>query len=294
MSTTLKTQPTPNAAIPASMRVLHITGQKRPGGWLTDALATDDATQIHVEQTVGCAAGLAMLRDKIFDAVLVSHVPGELDSLELTAGYRAGGAEEPIVILGTECEQEMAVSCYEAGADGYLCIDTTTTRALIWVVSRAIQRYQLVQENRRLNQAEQTRLQRERDAVERLLDDQRRMILDSTSDPQLPNALIGHYRELLRTYVIMGSGNLADELGQLASVLVSATVTAKQFIHLHLYVLQELIHGLGKRSARHVMSRADLLALELLTHLSNGYQHRHDEYVFSPPQQALPGFDEAV
>jgi CheY-like chemotaxis protein len=271
-------------------------------------LDADSATEIQVDQTVGCAAGLARLRDEVFDAVLVSHVPGELDSLELIEGYRAGGAEEPIVVLGTESEQEMAVPCFEAGADGYVCINTTTTRALIWVVARAIQRHQLAQENRRLNQSEQTRLQRERDEVERLLEDQRRLIvlplppgvrsgaarpIDPHQAPRLPGQLIAHYRELLRTYVIMGSGNLAGELAQLAELLVSAGLGARQVMHLHLYVLQELVHGLGTRSSRHVMSRADLLAMELMVHVADGYRRRHDEYLHPPVQQMLPGFDAA-
>jgi DNA-binding NarL/FixJ family response regulator len=283
------------------MRVLHITGRKRTGAWLAEALAADNATEIHVDQSMGSAAGLARLRDEVFDAVLVSHVPGELDSLELTAGYRAGGADEPIIVLGTESEQEMAVPCFEAGADGYLCVNTTTTRALIWVVARAIHRHQLAQENRRFNQAEQTRLQREHDEVDRLLDDQWRLVadpgpagtraIDPHQAPRLPGELISHYRELLRTYVIMGSGNLADELRQLADLLVCAGLGVRQVMHLHLYVLQELVHGLGMRSARHVLSRADLLSLELTLHMADGYRRRHDEYVRPPVQRLLPGFN---
>ncbi len=56
--------------------------------------------------------------------------------INLVEGYRAGGADEPIVVLGTESEQEMAVFCYEVGADGYVCVNTATTRNLIWVVVR--------------------------------------------------------------------------------------------------------------------------------------------------------------
>ena len=42
-----------------------------------------------------------------------------------------------------------------------------------------------------------------------------------------------------------------------AGVLVAAGLTARQTLHLHLHVLEELIHGLGSRSTRHVMNRAD-------------------------------------
>ena len=160
-----------------------------------------------------------------------------------------------------------------SGADGYVCVHTTTTRNLIWVIARAVQRHQLVRDNRQLTLAEQARLQREHDEAACLLGQQRTLVDEPTPDGQpdeilpmhfLPAELIDHYRELLRTYVIMGSGNLSVELKHLAELLVAAGVTARQTVRLHLHVLTELIHGLGSRSTRHVMNRADLLVLEVI------------------------------
>ncbi len=61
-------------------------------------------------------------------------------------------------------------------------------------------------------------------------------------------------------------------------------------MQLHVHVLEELIGSLGNRSARHVMTRADLLVLEIMAHLADGYRRRyHNEH--RPAQQlALPGF----
>ena len=164
MGAALKTKKPRNQAanvpwgmIPPTLRVLYITSRQRTGGWLAEAFAADSASEILLDQVLGSAAGLARLRDETFDAVLVSHAPGELDAMELIEGYRASGAEEPIIVLGTQSEQEMSVVCYEIGADFYVCVNTTTTRNLIWVVVRAVQRHQLARENRRLQQAERTR-----------------------------------------------------------------------------------------------------------------------------------------
>ena len=298
--------PTPRFGLPAVMRVLHITTQQRSGGWLAEAFAADSASQVVLEEAVGTADGLARLRDEAFDAVLVSHEPGQLDALELIEGYRVGGADEPVVVLGNRSEQEMAALCYEVGADGYVCVNTTTTRNLIWITARAIQRHYLVRENRRLNLAEQMRLQREHDEADRLLTQQRSLLGELESLPgrvwrllgqdvrpalPLPDELVAHYRELLRTYVIMGSGNLADELQQLGGLLVSARLSARQTMQLHLHVLEELVHGLGARSTRHVMTRADLLILEVTMHLAEGYRRRYHERVHLPLQQMLPGFE---
>jgi len=291
--------------MPSTLKVLYITGRGRTGQWLAEAFAADSAAQILLDQAIGSANGLARLRDEAFDAILVSHEPGGLDAFELIEGYRGGGADEPIVVLGTESEQEMAVACYEVGADGYVCVNTTTTRNLIWVVVRAVQRHQLARENRHLNQAEQLRLQRDREEAEKLLGEQRAMLAQANDVARdldgrnlrarqwpvaLPIELVAHYRELLRTYVIMGSGNLAAELARLAEILVSAGLSADQTMQLHLTVLEELVRGLGTRSTRHVMTRADLLALEMMVHLTEGYRRRHEDLLHPPVQRRLPGF----
>lgn len=332
MAATLRRPPRPISAdilggLPSSIRVVFISDRQRTGGWLADALVKESGRQVVLEEIAGAAAGLARLRDEAFDAILVSHEPGELNAVELVAGCRAGGAEEAILVLGNQSEQQMAASCFAAGADAYVCAHTTTTQNLFWVVARAVQRHELTRDNRRLKLAERQRLQRERDEAERLLVQQRALISDleaiqrgdephsgkttaprrgqlrdrpdgSTADSSaenppvgLPPELIQHYRELLRTYVIMGSGNLAAEMNRLAALLTTSGVSARQTMQLHLHVLEELVRGLGTRSTRHVMTRADLLALEVMVHLAEAYRERYYERTHPPAQRMLPGFE---
>ena len=54
----------------------------------------------------------------------------------------------------------------------------------------------------------------------------------------------------------------------------------------------EMVRGLGTRSTRHVMTRADLLVLEIMTHLAEGYRHRYLERRFPEEQGWLPGFED--
>ena len=303
-------------SLPLKMRVLYITNHRRTGGWLAEAFAADSASRVDLHEAIGTTAGLARLRDEAFDAVLVSHEAGELDALDLIEGYRVGGSEEPIVVIGIQSEQEMAALCFEVGADAYLCANTTTTRNLIWTVARAVGRHQLVRDNRRLSQAEQQRIQREHNEAEQLLTQQRKLTTDTKphrpgaadhgeqlaadttstqpdrSPPRLPGELIEHYRELLRTYVIMGSGSLSCDLARLAEWFTTAGITSRQTMHLHLYVLEDLIAGLGARSTRHVMTRADLLVMEIMMHLAESYQRRYQERVRPPAQLLLPGFED--
>ncbi len=323
--------------LPARMHVLHIANQHGLGDWLADAFLADSASEVQLAKAIGTSAGLSRLRHDVYDAILICHQPGELDALDTVEGIRAAHPDVAIVVLGAQSEQEMAALCYEVDADAYVCVHTATTRALIWQIARAIERHQLLAENRKLHQAEQHRLQSEHQEVERLLDQQRGLIADlaaiergvetrqadtpgdtatnaRATNPadcanlaapppahsgrrrerdsgELPDRLVAHYRELLRTHVIMGSGQLTEEMNKLADLLATAEVTARQAMWLHLRVLEELIRGLGNRSARHVMNRADLLVVDVLVHLTERYRQRYLDRVRPPRQQTLPGID---
>jgi DNA-binding NarL/FixJ family response regulator len=322
--------------MPLRIKVLYVTTLHRTGGWLAEAFAADSATQVVLEEAIGVTAGLAQLRDEAFDAVLISHEAGVLDGLEFCEGLRAGGHEEPMIIMGTDPSAELAALAYEVGADAYCSVAETTTRSLLWTFARAIERFQLMRENRRLVQVERQRLAQEHQEAERLLTEQRALITElehirdavpqappptaitiasdlrdaedsddkSTSPPSLirsltsdvptkcdlPDRLVSHYRELLRAYVVMGVGNLVDEMTGLANLLADAGISARQTMQLHVHVLEELIASLGNRSARHVMNRADLLVVEVMAHLADGYRRRYDEREHPAEQLWLPSF----
>jgi hypothetical protein len=313
--------------MPARIKVLYVTTLHRAGAWLAEAFRADCATEVVLVETVGVTAGLAQLRDEVFDAVLVSHEPGVLDGLELVEGMRGGGNDEPVLVLGKAPSSQMAALTYEVGADAYCCVAETTTRSLLWTFARAIERCQLVREHRRLVQNDEQRLAHEHQEAERLLAEQRALIAElelirdgsgeggerarggessdsvgtgsprlpfSSSTPvascDLPDRLVSHYREMLRAYVVMGAGNLADEMVRLAAMLTEADVSAQRAMQLHVQVLEELVSSLGNRSARHVMTRADLLVLEIMAHLADGYRRRYHEGCRGDKQLGLPGF----
>ena len=311
------------SGLPSLMKVLYITSSQRTGDWLAEAFAADSAAQIVLEEAVGKTAGLSRLRDEVFDAVLVSHEPGELDALEVVEGLRTGGNEEPMILLGTVPPEQIDALCYEVGADDYCCVTETTVRGLLWKFARAMQRHELLRENRRLVQVQRQRLQQEHHEAQRLLDQQRALIDDleglrtgktqlsdqplgniddslaktavnKTDSPlALPESLVKHYRELLRAYVIMGVGNLADEMSALAQLLAASGASAQRALQMHVTVLEDMVQGLGNRSARHVINRADLLVLEVMGHLADGYRQRCHEVRGPGCQLPLPGFENA-
>jgi AmiR/NasT family two-component response regulator len=312
------------------MRVLYVAGGRRTGSWLAEAFAADSASEVMLEYAEGAAQGASRLRDESFDAVLISHEPETLDSLELIEGLRGGGIEEPVIVLGEGSSAEMESMAFEVGADAYVDVDAATTRTLIWLVARAMERHHLIRENRRHRQTESQRFQQEQNEAIRRLTDQRELIgvtgvtplkprstkargaagdssapgdrrspeeaeigplADFTPPPDcVPAQVVEHYGELLRTSVIMGCGNLGNELATLTRILACLGVQSGEALQLHLHAVEHLVQGLGSRSARHVMTRADQVALEVMLHLSDSYRNRLCELLHPKQQRTLPGF----
>lgn len=320
-----KSVPAPvEQGLPSHWRALYIFDRARTGAWLVESFVTETPAEVEIHEAAGRTAGLARLRDEIFDVIFVSHNPPELDALELAVAYRTAGTDEALIVLGRQSEQELAVPCYEAGADGYLCVTTATSQVLIWTALKAVQRCHLTRQNRRFQQSESQRLQREREEALRVLHHQKRLTSHTNGSssghiprwglergipevnedlyenlsqfqlpepPDLPARLIAHYRELLRAYIIMGSGHLGRELSELAEVLATAGLSPKEVMHLHLYVATELIRGLGSRSTRHVITRANLLIIEVLLQLAEAYRARYRDASRPPIQLFFPEFE---
>jgi len=72
--------------------------------------------------------------------------------------------------------------------------------------------------------------------------------------------------------VLMGSGSIASEISEMADRIVATRIPPHEALQLHLRSVEGLVKGLGNRSARHVMARADLLAVEMMTHLAHRSQ----------------------
>lgn len=302
--------------LPQRLKLLCVTTLHQSAGWISGALMAEGVQHATVEEAIGATSALSRMRDEVFDAVIVMHEPGVLDGEELIEGLRAGGHDEPIVAIGRLEDAESRTAFYEAGADAYCPLRHTTPRTLLWELCAAIQRQKLERENRRLHEAEKQRLAVEHHEAERLLAEQRGLLVElddlrrrqdcllgegsvapettpgfrphRTSD--LPEALVANYRDVLRAYVVMGVGNLTEEMSKLAELLAASSVSASRAVQLHLDVLEQLVQGLGSRSARHVMNRADLLVLELMIHLADGYRRRYRDVEHPPAQMMLPGF----
>ena len=134
-------------------------------------------------------------------------------------------------------------------------------------------------------QIERQRLQHDCDEAQRLLKQQCNILSESNGEtsseqrrePELSEPIIQQYRQLLRTHVIMGAGNLEREIYQLTEQLLEVCAAPREVILLHTSAADQLIRGMGTKGSRHILARADLLILELLAQLSSGYRSRYLE-----------------
>ena len=267
---------TPNGHLPPVMRLLHVQDPVNAGTWLADRLSEDTAVEIQLE-VHDPATAMSRLREEPFDAVLISHLPGKLDAIELVPALRAGShLDQPVLVLGEESPGEMTALCLEASADTYLWVPQTTVRTLLWQIARASERHRLLAENRRWQQSsDQQRVRQHQEALHQLRQ-QRGLLVDHIMHKEQdesatpPGWLVDHFRHLLRNYVVMGCGNLSAEVAQLVQQLGQYEVTLRESLVAHTVAVEELVLGLGHRSAWHVISRGNLLAYELILQMLEG------------------------
>ncbi|MBS0264045.1 MAG: response regulator [Planctomycetes bacterium] len=273
--------------LPNRLRLLCV-GSSEPS-WISLALNLD-ALGCHEPsfRWVSTAnEALSLLRDESFDCLLLrttaARSSAEEDPLTLARGIRAGGYLDPIVVVTTGIDDASWTEALRLNVDLLVSAKGWESSALIQTIQRAVERGRMLHEIDRLSTADRRRLVRERDEADQLLEQQRRILqglerhlqtTTATLPLTLPPAFDEYYQELLRTYVIMGSGNLSGEIAKLAELLAQAGLTPPQVLRLHLDRVEQLVRGLGNRSTRHVMSRVDLLALELMVNLGECYQRQ--------------------
>ncbi len=220
------------------------------------------------------------------------HPDAFAEAASLVRAIRASGCEDPLVLLAPRISDADWLDLSREECELLQSARLWDSPALASVIKRAIFRSEQTRQSRRLEIAQSKRMARERDEAEHLLNQQRRIIddLDATNVTRqamldcfgrvtpcrtaLPPEINSYYQELLRTYVIMGSGNLGGEITKLADLLAVAGCGPREALSLHLERVESLVGGLGNRSTRHILARADLLALELMIHLGESYRRR--------------------
>ena len=301
------------AGLPSRLRLLCVCPVEPSWVSLSLLLDAEHCHQPQFQWVSTSSEALALLRDESFDCVLVGDrlhsvrldapTKSQFDVLSLVRAIRASGCDDPIVLITTHLDEDRWAKLCEYECEILITSNLWESITVVPVIKRAFTRVGKLRDHHRMEMADHRRLVRDRDEADSLLTQQREIIRELEalnrgavqvnesheatplsqigSDSQssrtplpLPEEINDYYQELLRTYVIMGSGNLGNEIARLAELISTAGLTPRETLQLHLERLETLVRGLGSRSTRHVMARADLLALELMMHLGECYQRQ--------------------
>lgn len=291
------------------LRLLWI-GPTEPS-WIGLALRLDAQgyTETRFRWAATPATAMTILRDEPFDCILIGDSPPGASSrisnepAHLVEALRRSGYADPVIYVASLIDDLQLARLIELDCDTLVTNESSDSPALLPLIQRSIATAERLREFHRLSVVQQRRIIRERDEAEQLLQQQQAIIskleipltidaaqpldLEEDTDTQthsntsapkptvnLPAETAEFYQELLRTYVIMGSGSLESDIAGLAKLIVAAGVSPKQTLQFHLERVENLVRHLGNRSARHVMARADLLALEVVVQVGEEYRQR--------------------
>jgi hypothetical protein len=314
----------PSSGLPPEFRLLCVGPTEPDWVGLTLQLDAVGCNDPKFRWVSSASETMTLLRNEAFDCIVIECWPTNLDDVkwdaaDLVHAIRASGCGDPIVLLTGQPDDGLTVEACSSHCEILVSTAVWSSRALVSVIQQSIRLLETAEQNHHHVVANHRRLVRERDEADHLLRQQRDIIREleaitqGTSDPPLNDSVDGitdsdapvpvrktrllripekiktYYHELLRTYVIMGSGSLGGEIAQLASVLAEVGLSPRDTLSLHLEQVEQIVSGLGNRSSRHVMSRADLLALELVIHIGECYQQaasQHDSSSASAPASA--------
>jgi hypothetical protein len=187
---------------------------------------------------------------------------------------------QAIVVWGSNNSDAVAAHWLDASADAYVCRDQSSARDLLWQLSKASERQQLRDENRKLQDLVSRNRSQQQQASFQLLREQRKVLLEGGAtcdrDVMPPSWLVDYFSDLLKIHVVAGSGSLREEVSHLVERLRSCQVTLREAMLAHNVAVEELVSGQGNRGTWHILGRANVLAYELILVLTEARESRMD------------------
>lgn len=272
------------ATLPHSLRLLCV-GEEEPS-WvaLTMQLSARDCDEPSFRWSSTSNEALTILRHQMFDCLLIAARSSGgrcsfdvAEALRLAEAMRSSGQDEPVLVLTETLPDEQWERFIQFDCEVVITDRLWDSPTLVPLVIRAVRGVALARAYRQLQGSHHRRVTQERSEADEFLKQQKQILCDtalltnpggdrneSATTPILRTEIRGYYQQLLRTFVMMGSGSLSTDIRSLAQLLVQSGHTPRSVFALHVAEIETLTLGLGHRSARHAVARGDLLALELL------------------------------
>jgi hypothetical protein len=229
-------------------------------------------------------SALTALREAACDAVIVGELNGGWTAsaaalLEFVTAAQALDAAVPIVALVPVPDDRLLAEL--SRRDCELCVTPRLwdSPAVPAAVARALRRRQQVHELQRYAAAHHRRLAREQADVQTILRLQHDLLrsLPTSADTSNPAASLtwaDRYSDLLKAAILSDPQRLSAALAEFVECLALHDVEPRNVLALHVDCVQSLSAELGGRLSPQMLSRADLLALELLAALGERYRQQ--------------------
>lgn len=298
--------------LPAGLRMLCVSAEAPSLGEATRQLEAAGCSDPRFFWAMSSQQAIGCLRRQPVDCVIIEidsrrDATEAVDPIALANALRAAGCDESVVLLCLQADDLLTASALQIDVDVFVSPDGWNSAAFAAVVARARERAETRRELRRLKADEELRLARERDEAEQLLSQNNQLVAglkELLLDPELPRAGLAAadasvvppqvrslYEDLLKRFVMAGTTDPGSLIGTVAGLLVAGDVSPREAMRLHLECVDSVIRGLGRRSARHVLARTDLLAVELLAQLGELYRNRAVSTAGGPPRDGISNSD---
>lgn len=282
-------RPTPAAPLEAPPRWRLICVSAAEPRWTSLALRLAEAGLPHprIEWVDSALLLMQSLRHDRYDAIVIEHPappctakPGvgdagtmlssTIDARQLISGVRGGGHLEAVVVLITAPADDLLAVLAEHDADALVSLSPWESPALLPTIRRAVRQAELWRSHRELQLRLERRLARDREEAAAMLQRQQDLLANLMHGSVALESIRESYEQFLRTRLTSDAATPNEDLAQLAAALVAAGMSPQQTLALHADAVQRLIAVVDESSARHIISRADRLVLDLMTHLASG------------------------
>ncbi len=267
--------------LPATLHLLFIGPVEPSWTWLTLQLERAGCCELHFHWADQLTEAIRQIHRERFDAIVIddsSDWPRDTPLfpdgfLAFFHALQAGGCESPILVLTDRIDEQWQSIVALEPLESLITRQGWNSPALVPWLMRTLESGRLREESRALQASAISRQTEGRgDSAQLALHwtQLAKRLAESAEDQEaLPDKLITHYAALLRTSVIMGTGDLSEEIRHFARELQEEQNAPLKALAAHAQAVNTLLTGLGTRSARHLLDRSALLITELLMVLSN-------------------------
>lgn len=290
----------------APLRLLCVAAREPSWTMLATRMSLDYAAELRIVWVADAKAALGELRSTAFDAVLYGEAraswsassPALLDFLSAVHTWDAAAA---VLVLLDWPDERLQAELFRRDADVCISPQLWESPALAAAVAATLRRRQRAQELQRLSIAHQRRLARDQADAASMLHLQQELLrglTDTTSGlsegpasrpstseavgnlnrqagaSESPGLWQTRYDDLLKASILSGANRLTSEIVRFVDDLIESDAAPADVLALHIERVRALADGWGGRASQHLVSRADLLVLEVLAQLGEHYRQR--------------------